>query len=427
MQLTDGERKQISRIQEKIPQIHQKDPHYKIFGSEKWHYQWPEPAEEGNIATWEEKHNIILPRSYRIFLRYIANGGPGFAWGLYPLEKTRVDGNLTQDSVIPLDMTQQEMDAINDRQQKWYDASDDVDMLIAYNGLLTILTEGCTYDICLVVTGEYRGRLIATDGNCDYPFEFIYDEDFLDWYERWLDGILCSMDMDRFGTSVPGSQMQLRAMYNTADAPVMRLRIISSLSRFALPEYKTLALMENICREKEDLQLCAEALRILFTFRANSAHDLLWQFFNTPGKWREFVISKLKFIARRGENIDRYIFPLFRLLPELNEREFPSAIFAIQETKYNRFKNFTHLLHKVTDRRLVTLLYALQNTPDFISDDHHIDMLLPLFAHADCAVIRQLIETLGRVQDRRILPLVKQAVQRFPELSMLYERYYPGS
>lgn len=67
-------------------------------------------------------------------------------------------------------MTQQDVDVLNAGR------TEDDEEYSFFDGALTILTLGCTYDICLVVTGQYRGRLMLTDGDEDYPFDFIYDK-----------------------------------------------------------------------------------------------------------------------------------------------------------------------------------------------------------------------------------------------------------
>lgn len=178
MQLTNEEQAQIARIKEKIPRIAALDPECKLFGSEGWKYQWPKPTREAKIASWEKKHGVTLPREYRIFLRHIANGGPAHAYGLESLGSTEIYGDITKESPIPLYMTQQDVDVLNAGR------TEEDDEFSFFDGALTILTLGCTYDICLVVTGQYRGRLMLTDGDEEYPFDFIYDKNFLDWYER---------------------------------------------------------------------------------------------------------------------------------------------------------------------------------------------------------------------------------------------------
>mgnify|MGYP002763008914 CR=1 FL=1 len=118
MQLTNEEQAQIARIKEKIPRIAALDPECKLFGSESWKYQWPKPASEAKIASWEKKHSVTLPREYRIFLRYIANGGPAHAYGLESLSGIDIYGDITKESPIPLYMTQQDVDVLNAGVQK---------------------------------------------------------------------------------------------------------------------------------------------------------------------------------------------------------------------------------------------------------------------------------------------------------------------
>ncbi|QLJ63734.1 SMI1/KNR4 family protein (plasmid) [Serratia marcescens] len=190
MQLTDTEQMQVIRINLKIPLVHESDPECAIFGASKWRYRWPSPASEKMLLDWEGKHKVILPREYRIFLRYIANGGPGLGYGLFPLGETLIEGDLCQESTITPDMSQQDVETLHARQQVIYDVDDDVDTLLFYDGLISVLTQGCGYDICLVITGKYRGRLLHTDCNLTHPFSFISEPDFLTWYERWLDDML---------------------------------------------------------------------------------------------------------------------------------------------------------------------------------------------------------------------------------------------
>lgn len=44
---------------------------------------------------------------------------------------------------------------------------------------------------------------MLTDGDEDYPFDFIYDKNFLNWYERWLDDFIAGMSMKGFDRSLP--------------------------------------------------------------------------------------------------------------------------------------------------------------------------------------------------------------------------------
>ena len=58
-----------------------------------------------------------------------------------------------------------------------------------YAGILPIVSQGCTYLNGLVVTGPYKGRVVNLDFEFGEP-SFAFEENFLDWYERWLDEVI---------------------------------------------------------------------------------------------------------------------------------------------------------------------------------------------------------------------------------------------
>ncbi|EGO7856308.1 TPA: SMI1/KNR4 family protein [Escherichia coli] len=419
MQLTNEEQVQIARIKEKIPRIAALDPECKLFGSEGWKYQWPKPASEAEIASWEKKHSVTLPREYRIFLRYIANGGPAHAYGLESLGGTDIYGDITKESPVPLYMTQQDVDVLNAGR------TEDDEEYSFFDGALTILTLGCTYDICLVVTGQYRGRLMLTDGDEDYPFDFIYDKNFLNWYERWLDDFIAGMSMKGFDRSLPGTQIQLREWFLTEKIPDLRRSILFSLCRFPQIEPETFALWEHVCRTENDKELCEEAFIRLRQKKVSCAADIFRLYFTMPDELRDIAIKDLRFACRDSVvNIEDYIHSLLIIMPELDDDTLSSAVFAIRETEYNKYDTFLPLLERITDDRQQTLLWAMSKAPDFNESRGFIELVLPLFASSKMENVRKAILLLIEVKDNRIPPLVDEAATRFPELTILRENYY---
>lgn len=418
MQLTDAEHAQVERIKNKIPRIAAQDPEYKVFGASQWKYQWPEPVNEQYVAEWEKQHSVTLPRGYRIFLRYIANGGPGFAYGLYPLEDTRIYGDIQRESPIPLYMTQAQVDTLNAQRE-----SDDE--CLFFDGLLVIMTEGCTYDIALVVNGEYRGRLIQTDSDEEIPFRFIHDINFLDWYERWLDDFIIGMSMGGFASSVAGNQQQLREWFSNEKIPQLRNAIAFSLGRFPQKDVATLVFWENICRTESNTLLCEQALTRLIVAHAACVQEIILLYINSPGPLQNIAIKKLSLAHYAGFHLEEYIKTLLMLAPKLEENIFFHSITAIRETKYNHFTTYLPLLDKVVDKRKLTVLYALRESPDFVEhQEQFVELMIPLFTTDDAGYLCSVIQFLFNIQDERISPLIDEAARRFPELTMLAENYF---
>lgn len=419
MPLDEKERAQIARIQQKIPLICARDPHCALFGAQRWKYQWPELAREETLSAWEHQHGVRLPRAYRLFLRYIANGGPCYASGLYPLEETSIAGNLHEASPLPCQLTAQDV-------ALWQDIPpyDDEGRHPLYNGLLGIGLD----NIYLVVTGQYRGRLLRSNLSVwgDDPFStdsftFIGDTDFLNWYERWQDDLLAGLDMETFGVDVPGSQAQLRALFQQHQ----RCDILCSLGRFPVTEPETLALWECVCRNDQNADLCASALRLLIRARAATAAEMIGLHLAFRDTRRDNAVRLLSFAAENSINVAPFAGQLANIIGEIQCPEtFPEAVQFLQKTAYNRCDVFAPLFRRVTRSNVLWLSWAMTQALDFSEQSWHVECFFRLLEHPDEEICKQAIYALFRVRDARVPPWVDNAAARFPALASLRDDYY---
>ncbi len=423
MQLTESEKQQIDRILNKTKQINGIDPEYKIFGSKTWKYKWPKQASEKKLVAFEKEHDITLPREYRLFLGCVANGGPGFAYGLYPIQKTEMLGDIHKDCTCFPSMTYEDFEALDARQQAIYEADANSEEDLFYNGLLTIGTEGCTYDTCLVVTGKYRGRLVSTDGNEEGPFRFIHDENFLDWYERWLDDFIAGLEMGNFGVSVPGSQPELRTQFLNQEDNLIKANILSSLGRFPQIDPETTALWEYSCKTEPATEICEVALRQLIRKQAPSIPDILRLLLDSSDLKRNICIRVLRLASANNVNIEPLIPKLLEIMPTLSEDLFSNAVWAVQKTSYNKYEAFLPFLELSDTSKKITSIWALENSPDK-NPTTFVNHMLPFFNEADIDLVRQVILSLIEIQDNRVPPMVDSAYQKFSEFETLRKNYY---
>jgi hypothetical protein len=56
-------------------------------------------------------------------------------------------------------------------------------------GILPLGSQGCSYIHGIVLNGAYKGRVINLDTDVQKPI-FTHEDNFLDWYERWLDEVI---------------------------------------------------------------------------------------------------------------------------------------------------------------------------------------------------------------------------------------------
>jgi hypothetical protein len=59
-----------------------------------------------------------------------------------------------------------------------------------YQGTITIVDQGCTFYGVLILNGEFTGRICNIDLDLEPPV-FAPHGNFLEWYEGWLNEVLC--------------------------------------------------------------------------------------------------------------------------------------------------------------------------------------------------------------------------------------------
>ncbi|MDR1794144.1 MAG: hypothetical protein LBR25_01940 [Erysipelotrichaceae bacterium] len=206
----------IERIKEKLPKTKEyilADNHLEW----DWVYEFPLPAREEEIVKTEERLKIAIPAALRAYYGGIANGGPGPGYGMYPLDKLWViEGyELSQD---PLPQCKTLMKRLSRKEGNSYQA-------------LCFLTQGDAYDVSCLLEGPDQGKIVMS---CDEePYLMAADENFLDWYERWIDEMLAGFDMNLYPDRYKGSQEELIRLFkdNQSDEKVQQ-QILLSLNRY---------------------------------------------------------------------------------------------------------------------------------------------------------------------------------------------------
>jgi len=204
---------QFYRIRRKLEQAAKADPAYNVFGARAHQYKLNEPLSLTEVERFEREHGITLPEPYVDFVTEVGNGGAGPYYGIHPLgAKQAIDLDLIGHP-SPLnprnkhDVSGWSDDKLGD------DAMDDEDE--EYPGLLNIGEQGCSYETMLMITGDYRGKVIYIDLDSQKTF-FTYEANFLDWYERWLDETIAGYDSSWFGMRRGGDDRALMELYRSS-------------------------------------------------------------------------------------------------------------------------------------------------------------------------------------------------------------------
>ena len=198
---------QIQRIKKKLICAKNIDKEHRVFGANSHKYIINDPSTEREISEIETKYSIKLPNSYKSFILKIGNGGQSYLssaagpdYGIYPLgvncnelilEETEL--YLKNSCIISPDMTDEYWNELvrpilrmeNNCTEEKYKKQEGY----VFGGILPISSKGCSYLSGLILNGKYKGRVIFLDYDLQKPL-FAKDENFLDWYESWLDKII---------------------------------------------------------------------------------------------------------------------------------------------------------------------------------------------------------------------------------------------
>lgn len=194
----------LERIKSKLAELKSLDPNFQVFGAAKHKYQLDKPLTEAEVANFESKYNIQLPKDYRNFLLTIGNGGAGPYYGLESLNSglyTDLDYRRDNDLINPsLEFPHTEawnLDLDSTNEEEYYKKKDEIYYDPKWvNGALRISNYGCGVSMNLVVKGQEYGK-IWIDDRCNeggiFPDHYFGNKEkisFTEWYELWLDEAL---------------------------------------------------------------------------------------------------------------------------------------------------------------------------------------------------------------------------------------------
>ncbi len=369
MKLSQKEIDQVNRIKEKMPKALICDMNFTNFGAKNHKYIWNKPCSEEDLKKFEKENLVEIPRSYRIFLSAISNGGPFFGCGLYSLEDIRIYGNIKKDSIFYPEMTEEEFDKIQNEFNK-EDSIDDPN----YDGLLIIGTIAYTYDFAIIVSGKYKGRILLTDGNMERPFQFVHDENFLDYYERWIDDLTSGMNMTRFDISYPGDEEELIKKFNETKDELERYYLFMSIIRFKNPSKEAIDLCKDICSSDYGEDIKERALIRLYKFERGLCFKFIDQYLS-GSKIEKAIAIKIISATQDKLEIEKYFPRLIDLMEESSNYEFE---------KNDEVNSFNRICFILSD-----------NKKDFM------DLYIPFFKHEDEKIRAAAIWNSGHVINAR--------------------------
>ena len=204
----------IERILRKLKEVRGKG--LKCFGSDSHRFRLNTRLNEQTIVRFEKEQGITLPSDFRSFLKLAGNGGAGPYYGITKLEQCYDLADwMSDDRPSNLLAMPSPLHPAMNRDNDWM--SQFTDCISPYQGTIAIGTQGCTYEVGLIVTGSFAGRVVYLDADGQAPY-VTREPDFLSWYERWLDELLGGYETLWFGYGIGGDEPKLMQLLRASDS-----------------------------------------------------------------------------------------------------------------------------------------------------------------------------------------------------------------
>lgn len=240
---------QLDRIKQKLSLAAKKDPDFTIFGASSHEYVLRQPLSEQTVQKFENEFSTKLPDCYRSFVLTIGHGGKSYAgsgagpfYGIYPLGvgtdeliHENPERYLKNDCILHPKITKEEWERLTERIENDEDISDDEydeELGKIYGGILPLGSQGCEYVHGLVLNGKHKGKMVNLSTDCQRP-HFCFENNFLDWYERWLDEVISGQLQEQgipwFGYTMGGTDIQLLNIFQKAKDDQTKLDALNGL------------------------------------------------------------------------------------------------------------------------------------------------------------------------------------------------------
>ncbi|MEZ2445599.1 SMI1/KNR4 family protein [Chitinophaga sp. RCC_12] len=417
-------KEQIERISTKLKAAKQKDQQLKVFGASYHKYIIHAPLEEAELSGFEKEYNISLPGSFRAFLLHVGHGGVSQAgsaagpyYGIYPLKKgandlaSNPEKYLSEPVKIYPGISDDEWNNLiketerEDLSDEAYDAA----IQNIYTGILPIGSQGCAYIHGLVLNGEHAGKVVNIDIDRQKP-KFTFENNFLDWYERWLDeiisGDLLADGVSWFGYTIGGSVTFLLEKYHAASDKTTRLNCISGILNKQSIEPAVAAILEREYRGAEE-EYKLHWLQALTKFSyplakpylvAYSDIDLLsvvqfiwWYAKDKSMEWREIIEKNIGSIR--------------------NEETFRFCTYLLGEMKGDHAHLIIPMTANSNEDIRKTAFYTLGKLKKKTA---YLDVFINGLNDPSNDVVHAALQALSGVKDKRLLPEYKKIAERFP-------------
>ncbi|MEK8129006.1 SMI1/KNR4 family protein [Paenibacillus filicis] len=417
---------QLDRIKNKLEKAKRKDTALQVFGASSHQYRVNEKLTAKELADWQAKHQVTLPEPYALFLTKVGNGGAGPYYGIYSIEKAASytdSQTLSANTVLHPGMTIEEWNHLIEPMIRDEDISDEeyeATRNKVLGGMLCMGTQGCEYDMYLVLEGKHKGKIVYTsDFHPDHPFFFVYEENFLDWYERWLDEIILDYDIAWFGSRMPGDEQALIQVYQNAPDEAIQSKALDGMFKFKKISQPTLDFLKDVANQGQKNRITT--IQLICKTSVRAARDYLLELLCSDSD--EDLLQALMMLNVYGKSVslEAFIEVILQSLDRIHDLETLRYVgYVLESSGAITLQNFAPFLCHTDPNIQAAAIYATRSCHDKAEDWEIIERMLK---GGDKEVMKNSILYWGIIPHEKLLPYYKAAWPEYKSNPNLREKF----
>ncbi|BDD10825.1 hypothetical protein FUAX_32570 [Fulvitalea axinellae] len=416
---------QIKRIKSKLPKAAKADPDLKVFGADSHNYSLGSPANAEDVMAFEKKYSVSLPDCFKAFILQVGNGGSGFQtsgagpfYGIYPFDKgvgylmyDDIEMYLKKDCTLWPGITDEDWEKISEKAESDDISDDEYEEEIGriYGGILPIGSQGCTYLHGMVLAGKYRGKVVNMDMDFQKP-RFTFEDNFLDWYERWLDevisGDLICDTASWFGYTMGGPEEKLLETFRHSADKNTKIEALYGLLR---KKQLSPSVLDTISQTMENAE--GDIYRLSLQIIVKNKHPKWKSYLAEAGE--KDLLATFKFIYWYDEpNISDWKEFTVSLMPRVTEPDtFRFLTYILQGCAFDYGKLIAGFIKNENEEIRSTAVYSLGK---LMKKEDYLETFILGLNDRSNQVVHSSLQALSGVKNNKLLPHYENIALRFP-------------
>ncbi|MCC9019440.1 SMI1/KNR4 family protein [Flavobacterium lipolyticum] len=416
---------QIERIKRKLILAKNADKDLQVFGADSHKYIVKETVNKDKILAFEKEYDVQLPEDYRAFLVHVGNGGisyensaAGPGYGIFPFGENvdefvseNAKKYLKEDCKLDLTMSDSFWEDLNRIIEENDEISNEdfyAELGKIFSGLLPIGTQGCTYYYALVLNGEWKGRIVNVDIERQKPF-FVFESNFLDWYERWLDEIIPESTMakepDLFRYTLGGLSGYILEVYFSTEDKEVKMECLNGVLKKNTVGSEILTVLEEQYKVSSG-EIQKTILQVLAKFDYERSKLYLLDF----AKENLLAVFQFVFWYAKDKSAD-WIEVIKANADTIEDDEtFRFCTYLLKETKLDYGEIIVPFMFNKSEEIRVSAYYALGQMGN---KNKYLSVFIEGLQDSSNRVIHATLQALDGVEDKRLLKHYKAIAEKF--------------